>query len=109
MVSPVTAAGDIDIVHGDDFADADGLALDWIEPSTGWPVLTGATIELTSGGFTKAGTVVDPTGTKKVRVELTAAESATLNQGTGRYTVRATLASGNKITLVQGNFIVRAD
>ena len=114
--SPVAVSGDVTIVRGDDYNAADGRALDWTDVSAAWPDLTGATIAVTvqttaTTTWTKAGSVVTPTGSgKKVRVEPTAADTATFAGGASYpFDVQATLASGRKVTLLRGTWYVLAD
>jgi hypothetical protein len=113
---PVASAGNIEIVKGADYFNADGQALEW--SSTGWPDLTGATIEFvakTNRGavqeFSKAGSVVTPTGTAVVRVELNATDtdSFTVGQNNYRFTVWATLVNGHTIPLVRDYMTVLED
>lgn len=119
LISPVALGGDLSIVRGDDYNNTDGRALEWstTDAST-WPDLTGAAILFTaknsSGGtLVKAGIVVTPTGaTKKVRVELTAAETGALVTGKNAYAfdVQATLqGSSRKVTLVRASMTVLVD
>ena len=114
--SPVAVSGDVTIVRGDDYNAADGRALDWTDVSAAWPDLTGATIAVTvqttaTTTWTKAGSVVTPTGSgKKVRVEPTAADTATFAGGASYpFDVQATLSSGRKVTLLRGTWYVLAD
>ncbi|MCL5942761.1 MAG: hypothetical protein M1325_04465 [Actinobacteria bacterium] len=108
--SPVSAAGDIELVQGDDYAVADLRSLEW--SSTGWPDLTGAAIAFRgrrrNGTLTAeiAGSVVTPTGTALVRVELTAAQTAAMDAGAYTYELEATLATGRTITLARGTLTV---
>ena len=108
-VGPVAPAGDVAVVRGDDYAAADSRDLSWTDNAAAWPDLTSATIMLDALGTSWAGAVVTPTGPGKVRVELTAAQTSALNQGTGRYTLRATLSGGAVVTLAQGGFVVKAN
>ena len=114
--SPVAVSGDVTIVRGDDYNSADGRALDWTDVSAAWPDLTGASVLVTvqttgSAQWTKAGSVVTPTGaSKKVRVEPTAADTATFAGGASYpFDVQATLSSGRKVTLLRGTWYVLAD
>jgi hypothetical protein len=108
VAAPVSAEGDVEIVAGDDYFDADARSLEWTEPSSGaWPVLTGATIKFTIQTLTVTGVVVTATGTKKVRAELTAAQTATLLAIVSPYDVQANLTNGHKVTLVLGQATVR--
>ncbi len=83
--------------------DATGGALDWTVATTStWPTdLTGGTVAVSirapGGTLSFSGSVVTPTGAgRKVRVSLTAAQSATIptNEREGwRYTLTITLSS----------------
>ena len=112
---PVATTEAITIIRGDDQKDADGRSLEFSTTDAAtWPDLTGASITFTAtkgtSTITKAGTVVTPTGAnKKVRVELDSADTASSPTGTYDYDVQATLASGNKITLVLNTLTLRAD
>lgn len=117
MTSPVATTGLLTLVRGDDYYSADGAALEWT--STEWPDLTAATIRFSlqrrSTGINAidrfAGSVVTPTGTAKVRVELPAAQTDDLEPGKNLYIydVEATLAGGNIRTLVHGQCDVIRD
>jgi hypothetical protein len=117
MSSPVATTGLLTLVRGDDYYSADGAALEWT--STEWPDLTGATIRFSlqrrSTGTNAIdrfeGSVVTPTGTAKVRVELTAAQTDDLAPGKNLYIydVEATLDGGNIRTLVHGQCDVIRD
>lgn len=117
MTSPVATTGLLTLVRGDDYYSADGAALEWT--STEWPDLTGATIRFSlqrrSTGTNAIdrfeGSVVTPTGTAKVRVELTAAQTDDLAPGKNLYIydVEATLTGGNIRTLVHGQCDVIRD
>lgn len=106
VTSPVTSDGDVTVYQGDDYHNGDGCALAW--SSSSWPDLTGASVALLvkapSGELlTAVGSAVDPgTATQTARVELTAAETATLVAWPGPSTlrVRATLSNGRVRTLV---------
>lgn len=114
VVSPVNLVGDqITIVRGDDYASADGRALEWqTSDAATWPDLTSATIQLTvkygAGSTTYSGSVVTPTGvSKKVRVELTAAQTGALVAQEYDWDLQATLSgSGRKVTLRRGKAYV---
>lgn len=107
VVSPLSQNGrKLEIVRGDDYANADGRAIDFTSAS--WPTLTAATVSFqakaTPGAatLTKAMSVVTATGTKKVRLELADTDTASLTPGAFAYDVVATLTNGNKVTLVRG-------
>lgn len=114
VISPVALSGDITLISGDDYAAVDGRAIEWI--SADWPDLTGATIAFNTktvvdtGAFTKAGVVVTPTGTKRVRVEFTNVETAAFNTSAPyKFDIQATLASGRIVTLVRSHMLVKED
>lgn len=114
VVQAVGQNGDTTIVQGDDYNATDGTALDYTDSDDDWPTLTSATITFAvangSTPFSKTGSVVTATGTgKKVRVELTAAETGAIIAGKYRFDIQATLSSGRKVTLVQGWLTVRED
>jgi len=103
-VAPVTQKGVVSLVAGDDYLAADGRALEWTDAGNTWPDLTGAAVafQVADGELVAPGSVVTPSGPgKKVRVELTAAQTAVLKVRISDYDVRATLASGHKVTLVR--------
>lgn len=114
VVSPVSATGALTLIQGEDYAAADGLPLDFISADGSWPNLTGATITFTmerpGSEFTKAGSVVVPTGANQTaRVELTKAETLALAAGHWNYSVRAILSgSSHDITLQYGSAAVIA-
>jgi len=107
VTAPVAETTAIEVRQGDDYLNADGRALEWATDAAGdWPTLTDATVAFTaahvygSDTFTKAGTVVTATGaTKRVRVELTAAETTGLQSGRWTYELVATLANASVVTL----------
>lgn len=102
VFTPMTVEGDMTVIQGHTY-DADyGNAFEWLDPTgTTWPDLTGATIkfyykypgDLQTEVETGSGSVVTPTGAnKKVRVEMTAANSAAIPAyGYYDYKVVATL------------------
>jgi hypothetical protein len=114
--SPVAENGDTELYAGDDYNNSDGRALEW--SSSDWPDLTDATITLylrapDGSKFSKAGSApVVGSGSQTARVELTAAETATLIDWPTPSTLRlrATLAvSGRIVTLVTGVLTVAED
>ena len=120
IVSPVLQGGNVQIVRGDDYANADGRALTFeiSDPSSALPSLTGATVRLKTGlpnrpnlaVVNQIGTVVTATGTTRtVRFELTSAQTAPLVPIAYNFDVEATLSSARVITLLQGQCIVLAD
>jgi hypothetical protein len=117
MTSPVTDAGDMEVCAGDDYDDDESRSFEWTDSGSTWPTLTGATITLyvrAPNGLkmSQAGTVIVAVGAgKKVRVELTAAQTAALIDfpSPSQYRVRATLPTGHKVTLVAGDVVIKYD
>lgn len=106
--SPLSPRGKtLTIRPGDDYFATDRAVPEWEEEAAGWPVLTGAAITLSVNGGTLgiAGSVVVATGSnKKVRVEMTAAQSIQIQQSP--YELLATLpGSGHVVTLAKGMVI----
>lgn len=111
-VSRVSQAGNIEeLIGGATYSSAAGTSFDWTDADNVWPTLTGATITVSLAhpdGQTASysGSVVTATGSgKKVRLELTAVQSAALQALTvGRWSlmVWATLSGGSVVPLVSG-------
>ena len=111
-VSRVSQAGNIEeLIGGATYSSAAGTSFDWTDADNVWPTLTGATITVSLAhpdGQTASysGSVVTATGSgKKVRLELTAVQSAALQTLTvGRWSlmVWATLSGGSVVPLVSG-------
>lgn len=101
-VAPVGQGGIVTLIPGDDYKTADGRALEWTDTNAGWPDLNG-TIAFVCGAVSAAGSIITATGAgKKVRVQLTAAETTALPQLLTAYAVRMTQSDGDVITLAQG-------
>ncbi len=117
VTGPLVASDVIEIVQGDSYYNADGRALEWT--STSWPDLTGATVVFSAKNnlttaldiANHAMTVVTPTGTAKVRLELAASDTISLALGAKAYSwdVQATLTNGHVVTLVRGQMTVHED
>lgn len=109
VTSPVATDGDVEIYEGDDYNNTDGRALDWTDSGGTWPDLTSATIAVVIDGIEEfAGSVVTPTGdSKKVRLELSATETAALNPKAASYQVIATLSSARVATLAEGTWVTK--
>lgn len=116
-ISTVSQAGDIpEIIGGADYLDADGYAFPWTNEDGTWPDLTDATVTwhgIAGNGQTKSisGSVVTPTGTQKVMVEMTSAETGDLEDkfvGDWSFLVWATLASESLVPLVSGRTTVKS-
>lgn len=121
ILSPVLVNRDVEITAGDDYDADESRALEWsTQNETDWPTLTGATIQMAirpvAGTITDTddfgtGSVVTGTGAnKKVRVELTSAETTSLSTGKRayEYDLQATLSNARKVTLARGYVTVHA-
>lgn len=105
---PVAEGGDVVTYRGDAYQDADDRALEW--ESDDWPNLTGATIAVIIDHVgTFAGTVVTPTGTAVVRLELTGTQSATIPAKKPHLfqVVATTVPGGDQFTLVEAIWVSR--
>ena len=107
-VNPVT--GTVTLIRGDDYYTADGRAIVFSLPvGGGIPNLTGAMVSATwykagseASALSVPGTVANAgTANQSVTVQLSAAQTATLTDGTYQLVVRAALASGHTDTLAR--------
>jgi hypothetical protein len=110
LLSPaISAAGDLDIIAGDDYLAVDARAIDWSDEGGTWPSLIGATMEYRMLGFSKPVDIIVADGpTKRLRLELSAAETGAMAAGRRPYDLKATLAGGSVITLANGQITVSA-
>lgn len=102
---PITVSGEMKIRPGFDYLAAENRAFEWTDEGSDilWPALTGATVEWVSGTLSFSMDVIVATGSaKKVRLELTAAESAQISAERAPYIVQATLASDSLVDLAAG-------
>jgi hypothetical protein len=108
VTQPVSSSGDVEITQGDDYYNADSRALEWMPTLDGdWPDLTGATVNFYSASFDHAVTVVNPVTSKKIRIELSAAETLAAATGEFSFVIRAALATtGHVATLAVGHIKV---
>ncbi len=108
VVSPVADDGDVETYMGDDYLNEDGRALDWTaNDRSAWPSdISGATITIIIDGVASfTGSVVVATGTnKKVRLELTRTQSASIKAGVHPFRVIATQTDADVATLVRGSW-----
>ena len=110
--SPVASDGTtVTIVRGDDYNSADGRSIIWTGATDDqWPDLSGATVVLTAINqndiLRKTLTVTQTTGTQQFNMQLTNEETE-ITSGRYKYDVQATLASGNIITMLVGELIVK--
>lgn len=110
---PIDGDSNITVRRSRDYQQADGLAIEWSNPDGTWPDLTGATIVArvarpgckTSALYDFAASVVTPTGSQIVRLELTKAQLAIIADDY-TYELVATLTGGSVVTLVDGQFRV---
>jgi calcineurin-like phosphoesterase family protein len=119
VISPLNPESlQLTLVRGDDYAAADGRALEW--SSSDWPDLTDATVifsavpakKSVSGKWSTTATVVHPGETTQiVRVELTTTQTASLDVGPNAYLydIEATLVNGHRVTLATGKITVKPD
>jgi hypothetical protein len=121
--SPVATSGAVTIYRGDDYATADGRQLSFTVASYSGPSLAGGATTfalITKANFdrgldTKALSVaatVTGTTTLTITVDLTAAQTAALAANPNQvytyvYQIRSTTSAARKVTLAQGNLVVR--
>lgn len=108
LISQIATNGDIRVILGDDYLAVDNRAIGF--SFTSCPVLTGGAIDFR----VRAGTAVislpgTVTGAASCRVEMTAAQIATIGAGVWSFDLQSTLANGHVVTLVQALMIVLAD
>lgn len=111
--SPIDGDSNITVRRSRDYQQSDGLAIEWSNPDGTWPDLTGATVVArvarpgckTSALYDFAASVVTPTGSQIVRLELTKAQLAIIADDY-TYELVATLSGGSVVTLVDGQFRV---
>jgi hypothetical protein len=102
---------DIYIVQGDSYSSDNGRAFPFLDVKSLWPDLDAGTVQFYAQGTAIDATVVTATGNnKEVKVELTSAETAALDVGRSRYSVRHVLdgSPDDVETLAQGRLIVKA-
>jgi hypothetical protein len=114
VTGPVVEGGNITIMRGDDYKNADGRALTWT--STDWTALDLSTATAIKFRTQKPyGTVFEKDVTAVsdtlVRLELTSAETAEFETGSKKYDfdIQATLLNGNTVTLVRAKMTVLED
>ena len=105
----VAQDGSFTVTVGASYYAADGLAIDFTDAAGTWPNLTGGTVQLrSSGGIGPfAMSIVTAGGSsQKVRLELSATQTAALLAGRRDFDVLATLASGHPAQIVRGQWVV---
>ncbi len=104
-----TVSSVIEIIYGDDYYNADSRAITF--DLTGFPTMVGATVVLNVDILTEVlsftCTAVD---LDTIRLELTAAQIATIGVGYWRYDLQATLANTHVVTIIKdGTLLIAAD
>lgn len=120
VVSPVALNGDISIVKGDSYYNADGRAITWTDSTNSWPTISSATSTpitftatnptATSDALSVTCTAVNAGTTQQgVRMDLGTTDTDGLTVGSPAYplAVKAVLASTSSVaTLVSGEMTV---
>lgn len=109
-LGPVNPTGDVAIVRGDDYKNANGRALTFT--SGQWPNLSAASVALTvaSGSLVALGPVTGVVDSStQVHFDLTHIQTGTLIQNAYAFDVQATLADLSIATLLTGTFRVLQD
>lgn len=123
VTSSVSSDGtSIALFGGDDYHNIEAREIEIVDTGGAWPDLTGATVTFYAENdnygvaFTKAMTVVTPSGAlKKIEIEFTAADTVTLRGQGGTapgstvasaYSIRAVLSTARTVTLVRGSISV---
>ena len=109
ITSPNTTSSQLlELVYGDDYYNADNRAITF--ELTGFPVMIGATVvfcvDKGSSVLSFPCTVVD---TDTIRLELTAAQIATIEVGYWQYDVQATLSNTHVVTIVKNGLLLIAE
>ncbi len=111
-VGAVAQSGAVTTVQGDDYLADLGRALDWVDAAGKWPELEDYEITVVIDGVkTYDGEVIKATGdNKKVRLELTGAQTALIPEGGQVFQVIAALPEDPpdprvEVTLVEGAWI----
>lgn len=115
VTSPVGIGGDFAVVAGCDYKAADGRSIDFTDSASTWPNLTAASAvtltvyplpgsaSLTPVSYSMSFVTVGSSN-QKVRLELTAAQTATMPSG--QFKVVATLSDGDQVNLVRARATV---
>jgi hypothetical protein len=116
VATPFVGRGNIEIYRGDDYYNADQRAVEFTDSGGRWrPTdITGATpwlrLYVSEGGslaLTVDGSVITPTGIKKVRFEPTATQTGLLSQPTYYFEMGLTLANTHVVTLETGRATIK--
>lgn len=124
IVSPIASTGELSVIKGDDYTDDGAGQVQFAEPSSLWPDLTGATVTFAVDLITSvrrikvepatvAGTVENAgvVGSQIVKIPLVAAWTSALSTGRRnyKYTVVADLTSGKRASLARSYMTVLED
>ncbi len=102
LVAPVKANGDVDIIRGDSYLNADLRALNWTD--TTWSLAaTSAFIVIVQDVCVFTGSRVSAT---QGRLELTSAQTLTLPEGVYDFSFQEVQAGGERLTHLQGVWTV---
>jgi hypothetical protein len=103
---------DVYLIVGDSYSTANGRALPFPDVKSLWPDLDEGSVKFYMQGTAIDAVVVTATGSnKEVKVELTSAETAALDVGKSRYSLRHVLdgSPDDVETLAHGRLIVKAN
>ena len=114
MTTPVTETGELEIITGADYYQADGRAVTWSNSEGGWPDLVGAAVtwefrryNSTTVLLTYSAEVINAT---TVQLELSAAQTSAIPYSVSdirdTYELWATLTNGHKVRLATGPIYV---
>lgn len=102
--SPVAPDGGIiSLIIGDSYTVTDDRPLEWT--SDAWPSLVGALVNFSCGAVNLQAQIVEADGTKRVRVNLSSADSRRLPLSPNRFKLTATFNSGDVVTLAMGKYV----
>lgn len=108
--SPISSAGNVSVLRGDDYYAVDARAIEWLDAGGTWPDLAAATASLKiDGGPTIALQIITPSGAnKKLRLEMSKTATAALTANTLTvYSIQAALSDTHTATIVTGNWETR--
>ena len=98
LTAPVAANGDVEVIRGDSYLNADSRSLDWTVAT--WALAaTSAIIVIVQDVAVFTGSRVSAT---QARLELTSVQTLTLPEGTFDFSVQEVQAGGERLTRLQG-------
>jgi hypothetical protein len=108
VTNNVTPGGDVYLFVGDSYLETNGNALEFTDELGTAPDLTGLEVRFYVQSLDVEAEVVTPSGPeKKIRVELTAAQTATLEAIKTEYAIRIFYAEDEPVTISEGRAIVK--